>query len=57
MMVNRKCLSDNDNSVLNAIFNPYEIGGGDISANITYEDELPELLQGYYLQLLLRAAN
>lgn len=47
-MVNQKCLvlSDNDRSVLNAIFNPMEIGG-DISADTGYDDEeLPAELQG-----------
>lgn len=45
-MVNQKCLSDNDRSVLNAIFNPMEIGG-DISSDAGYDDdELPVELQG-----------
>lgn len=42
-------LSDNDRSVLNAIFNPMEIGG-DISSEAGYDDdELPGELQGYKL--------
>lgn len=49
-MVNQKCLSDNDRSVLNAIFNPMEIGG-DISSDTGYDDdELPGELQGYMLR-------
>lgn len=52
-MVNQKCLSDNDRSVLNAIFNPTEIGG-DISSDAGYDagyddDELPTELQGHKL--------
>lgn len=49
-MVNQKSLSDNDRSVLNAIFNPMEIGG-DISSDGGYDDdELPVDLQGYKLK-------
>lgn len=44
-MVNRECLSEHDRSVLNAIFNPMEIGG-DISNITDYDEILPEQLQG-----------
>lgn len=48
---NRSCLSEHDNAVLDALFNPNQVTG-EISS-LYNDEELPDNLQGYIYKFTL----